>query len=146
MDPSLVFKFWSQRKPELPDWDPELPEISGYSGISSGNSGFTRILRVFLRIVRTWSGISCVLGLVTVPKRYNRYSLSPVLSLTLSRALSHSLPCSLSPQTLGIQNPPSTLDPRLTGASLGGGSSIPRAPSLDGLGSSPWCKEELTPR
>ena len=87
------------------------------------------------------------LGLVTDPKRYE-----PLF--TLSRALSHSLPCSLSlspvlslsPQTLGIQNPPSTLDPRLTGASLGGGSSIPRAPSLDGLGSSPWCKEELTPR
>jgi len=53
MDPSLVFKFWSQRKPELPDWDPELPEISGYSGNSSENSGFTRILRIFFRIVRT---------------------------------------------------------------------------------------------
>ena len=112
MDPSSVFRFRSQRKPELPDWDPELPEISGYSGIPSENSGFTRILRIFLRIVRTWSGISCVLGLLTVPKRYK-----PLFAL--SRALSHSLPCSLSPQTLGNQNPPSTLDPRPTGASLG---------------------------
>ena len=90
MDPSLVFKFWSQRKPELPDWDPELTEISGYSGILSGNSGFTRILRVFLRIVWTWSGISCVLGLVTVPKRYyfvfHSFSLSP-RALPLSLAL-----------------------------------------------------------
>ena len=29
---------------------------------------------------------------------------------------------------------------------MGGGSSIPRAPSLDGLGSNPWSKEELTPK
>jgi len=49
---------------------------------------------------------------VIVPKCYK-------LLFTLSRALSRSLPCSLSPQTLGIQNPPSTLDPRPTGASLG---------------------------
>ena len=112
MDPSLVFKFWSQKKPELPDWDPELPEISGYSGISSGNSGFTRILRIFFRIVRTWNAISRVLGLMTVSKRYK-----PLF--TLLSLLSHSLPCSLSPQTLETKNPPSTLDPRPKGASIG---------------------------
>ena len=41
--------------------------------------------------------ISCF-GLFTVSKRYK-------LSLTLSRAFSHSLPCSPSPQTLETQKP-----------------------------------------
>ena len=39
IDPSLVFELGSQGKPEPPDLDPELPEISGYSGISPGYSG-----------------------------------------------------------------------------------------------------------
>ena len=65
MDPSLVFKFWSQRKPELPDWDPELPEISGYSRPGSLYHTF-------------WS-------VLLFPNITNHYSLSflalPVLSL-----------------------------------------------------------------
>ena len=95
------------------------PEELGYSGYESGNSGFTRILRIFFRILRTWNFISHILVFLLFPKCYKTL-------FTLSRALSHSLSCVLSlslvlsfPQTLETQNPPSTLDPRLTGASLG---------------------------
>jgi len=84
----------------------------GTSGYESGNSGLTRILRVFSRILRTWRHISRVLGLETVPKRYK-----PLFAL--STLLSHSHPCSPSPHTLETQNPPSTLDPRPKGASSG---------------------------
>ena len=71
IDPSSVFELGSRGKPEPPDLDPELPEISGYSGISPrilrifNIPGTTpgiapetpdlgvRILRIFTRIVRT---------------------------------------------------------------------------------------------
>ena len=92
MDPSLVFKFWSQRKPKLPEFRP-------------GTSRNIRILRVLdrkLRINPDTPGILpdtpdlewyiMCLGSVTVPKRYKPFLLSPVPSLTLSRALSHPKP------------------------------------------------------
>ena len=39
IDPSSVSNSGVGEKPEPPDLDPELPEISGYSGISPGYSG-----------------------------------------------------------------------------------------------------------
>ena len=39
INPSSVFELGSRGKLEPPDLDPELPEISGYSGISPGYSG-----------------------------------------------------------------------------------------------------------
>ena len=81
------------------------PDKTGTSGLELGTSGNIRILRVLDRKLRInpdtpsilpdtpdleWY-IMC-LGLVTVPKRYKPFLLSPVPSLTLSRALSHPKP------------------------------------------------------
>ena len=90
MDPSYSFQILE-------------PEETGTSGLGPGTFGNIRILRVLdrkLRINPDTPGILpdtpdrewyiMCLGLVTDPKRYE-----PLL--TLSRALSHSLPCSLSP-------------------------------------------------
>ena len=89
IDPSPVIEIWSHTKPELLD-------------LELGTSGNIRILRVLdrkLRISPDTLGILpdtpdlewyiMCLGLVTDPKRYK-----PLF--TLSRALSHSLPCALS--------------------------------------------------
>ena len=133
IDSKLDFKFWSQRNPDTPGFNPEILDLPGYSGYSFGYSGSETLYLMF------WS--------FAVPKCYKTL-------LTLSRALSHSLPClslSLSlvlsfPQTIETQNPPSTLDPRPTGASLGWWIIYPACSIPGRLGFEPWCKEELTPR
>ena len=72
IDPSSVFELGSRGKPGPPDLDPELPEISGYSGISPGYSGPRSLYHTF------WS-------VLLFPNVTNHYSLSflalPVLSL-----------------------------------------------------------------
>ena len=73
------------------------PEEPGYSGFESGNSRFTRILRIFFLILRTWNCISHVLAFFLFPNIIKHYSLSPVLPLTLSRVLSLFLVLSLTP-------------------------------------------------
>ena len=81
-----------ESKPSYRNLEPDKTETSG---LELGTSGNIRILRVLDRKLRInpdtpdleWY-IMC-LGLVTVPKHYK-----PLF--TLSRALSHSLPCSLS--------------------------------------------------
>ena len=123
----------------------ELAE-PGYSGYESGNSGFTRILRIFFRILRTWNFISHVLVFLLFPNVIKHYSLSPVLSLILSR-VSPSLSLVLSfPQTLETQNPPSILDPRPTGASLGWWIIYPTCSIPGRLGFKPLVQGRIHPK